>query len=74
MSQLDTLDVDVYKTTRRPETFLFVPAGVAFNEWPDGLAGGFRPGGHFPPGGACEGADTYPRDTTGREPRQSCDE
>ena len=43
MSELGTLDVDVYKTTRRPETFLFVPAGLAFNEWPDGLADVFPP-------------------------------
>ena len=46
MSDLDTLDVDVYKTARRPETFLFVPAGLALNEWPDGLADVFHPGGH----------------------------
>ena len=47
MSGLDTLDVDVYKTARRPETFLFVPAGLAFNEWPDGLADVFHPAGHM---------------------------
>ena len=46
MSELDTLDVDVYKTTRRPETFLFVPAGLEFNLWPDGLADVFRPAEH----------------------------
>ena len=46
MSGLDTLDVDVYKTARRPETFLFVPAGLAFNEWPDGLADVFHPAKH----------------------------
>ena len=46
MSELDALDVDVYKTTRRPETFLFVPAGLAFNEWPDGLADVFHPAEH----------------------------
>ena len=46
MSELDTLDVDVYKTTRRPEIFLFVPAGLAFNEWPDGLTDVFHPAEH----------------------------
>ena len=46
MSELDTLDVDVYKTTCRPETFLFLPAGLAFNEWPDGLADVFHPAEH----------------------------
>jgi uncharacterized protein YcgL (UPF0745 family) len=46
MNELDTLDVDIYKTARRPETFLFVPAGLAFNEWPDGLADVFHPAEH----------------------------
>ena len=46
MSGLDTLDVDVYKTTRMPETFLFLPAGLAFNQWPDGLADVFHPAEH----------------------------
>ena len=46
MSELDILDVDVYKTLRRPETFLFVPAGLASNEWPDGLADIFHPAEH----------------------------
>ena len=46
MSGLDTLDVDVYKTTRRPDTFLLVPAGLAFNQWPDGLADVFHPAVH----------------------------
>lgn len=46
MSELDTLDVDVYKTARRPETFLFVPAGLAFHEWPDGLTDVFHPAEH----------------------------
>ena len=46
MSELDALDVDVYKTTRRPETFLFVPAGLAFNQWPEGLADVFHPAEH----------------------------
>ena len=46
MNDLDTLDVDVYKPARRPETFLFVPAGLAFNEWPDGLADVFQPAEH----------------------------
>jgi len=46
MSELDTLDVDVYKTTRRPETFLFVPAGLAFTQWPEGLADVFHPAEH----------------------------
>ena len=46
MSELDTLDVDVYKTTRGPETFLFVPAGLAFNQWPEELADVFHPAEH----------------------------
>ena len=46
MSELDTLDVDIYKTARRSETFLFVPAGLASNEWPDGLADIFHPAEH----------------------------
>ena len=46
MTDFDTLDVDVYKTNRRPETFLFVPAGLDFNQWPDGLEDVFHPAEH----------------------------
>lgn len=47
MSGLDTLDVDIYRTARRPETFLFVPAGLEVNHWPDGLADVFTPAEHL---------------------------
>ena len=46
MSEFDTLEVDVYKTARRSETFLFVPAGLDSNRWPDGLADVFHPAEH----------------------------
>ena len=46
MSGLDILDVDVYKTARRPDTFLFLRAGLDVNQWPDGLADVFRPAEH----------------------------
>ena len=46
MNKLNTLEVDVYKTARRPETFLFVPARLDFNQWPDGLADVFNPAEH----------------------------
>ena len=33
----DALDVDVYKTARRPQTFLFVPQDLPPAEWPEDL-------------------------------------
>lgn len=33
----DALDVDVYKTARRPQTFLFVPRDLLPAEWPEDL-------------------------------------
>lgn len=38
-----SMDVAVFKTARRPETFLFLPEGLPPNEWPDGLEEVFRP-------------------------------
>ena len=32
-----TMEVEVFKTARRPDTFLFLPEGLPPNEWPDGL-------------------------------------
>ncbi|GIR82599.1 MAG: hypothetical protein CM15mP84_03470 [Cellvibrionales bacterium] len=46
MSELDTLDVDVYKTTRRPETFLLCRRGLRLMSGPDGLADVFHPAEH----------------------------
>ena len=39
----DSLLVDVFKTARRPETFLFLPQGLALADWPEGLADVFTP-------------------------------
>ena len=38
-----TMEVEVFKTARRPDTFLFLPEGLPPNEWPDGLEEIFRP-------------------------------
>ena len=46
MTEHHPIEVDIYKTTRRPETFLFVPAGVAPDGWPDDLAETFQPAEH----------------------------
>ena len=43
MSECEPIEVDIYKTARRAETFLFVPAGVSPDAWPDGLAETFSP-------------------------------
>jgi uncharacterized protein YcgL (UPF0745 family) len=37
------MDVAVFKTTRKPDTFLFLPEGLPPSEWPDGLEEIFRP-------------------------------
>ncbi len=37
MAESDSLDVDVYKTARRPQTFLFVPRDLPPVEWPENL-------------------------------------
>ena len=37
------MEVTVFKTTRRPDTFLFLPEGLPPNEWPDGLEELFLP-------------------------------
>jgi len=39
----DTMEVVVFKTARRPDTFLFLPEGLPPNEWPDGLEAVFMP-------------------------------
>ena len=46
MSESKPIEVDIYKTARRAETFLFVPAGVSPDAWPDGLAETFNPAEH----------------------------
>ena len=37
------MEVAVFKTARRPDTFLFLPEGLPSNEWPDGLEEIFMP-------------------------------
>ena len=37
------MEVAVFKTARRPDTFLFLPEGLPPNEWPDGLQEIFMP-------------------------------
>ena len=37
------MEVAVFKTARRPDTFLFLPEGLPHNEWPDGLEEIFTP-------------------------------
>ena len=37
------MEVEVFKTARRPDTFLFLPEGLSPNEWPDGLQVVFVP-------------------------------
>lgn len=39
----DAMEVEVFKTARRPDTFLFLPEGLSPNEWPDGLEAVFMP-------------------------------
>ena len=38
-----TMDVEVFKTARRPDTFLFLPEGLPPKKWPDGLEEVFMP-------------------------------
>ena len=38
-----SMDVAVFKTTRKPDTFLCLPEGLPPSEWPDGLEEIFRP-------------------------------
>ena len=37
------MEVEVFKTARRPDTFLFLPEGLFPSEWPDGLEQIFMP-------------------------------
>ena len=37
------MEVEVFKTARRPDTFLYLPQGLSPNEWPDGLEEVFMP-------------------------------
>ena len=46
MTEHHPIEVDIYKTTRSAEMFLFVPAGVVPEDWPDGLAETFQPAEH----------------------------
>ena len=32
------IEVDVFKTPRRPNTFLYLPKGLPLKDWPEGLA------------------------------------
>ena len=32
------IEVDVFKTPRRPNTFLYLPKGLPSEDWPEGLA------------------------------------
>ena len=43
MSECESIEVEIYKTASRAETFLFVPAGVSPDAWPDGLSETFSP-------------------------------
>ena len=38
----DVMEVDVYKTARRPQTFLYVPRGLPPDDWPADLGDLFR--------------------------------
>ena len=42
IAESDSLEVDVYKTARRPQTFLFVPRDLPPGEWPEDLFALFR--------------------------------
>ena len=37
------MEVAVFKTARKPDTFLFLPEGLPPGEWPDGLVEIFMP-------------------------------
>ena len=37
------MEVEVFKTARRPDTFLFLPEGLPLGEWPTGLEEVFMP-------------------------------
>ena len=37
------MEVAVFKTARKPDTFLFLPEGLPPSEWPDGLEEIFMP-------------------------------
>ena len=43
MTLPESIAVDVFKTARRPDTFLYVPEGLSPREWPDGLEQVFSP-------------------------------
>ena len=43
MTLPNAMEVAVFKTARRPDTFLFLPEGLPPNEWPDGLEEIFMP-------------------------------
>jgi len=43
MTLTTAIEVEIFKTPRRPNTFLFLPEGLPFNEWPDGLEKVFMP-------------------------------
>ena len=46
MNECDSIEVDIYKTARRAETFLFVSACIPPDAWPDCLAETFSPAEH----------------------------
>ena len=37
------IEVEIFKSARRPNTFLFLPECLPVNEWPDGLEKVFMP-------------------------------
>ena len=39
----ESIAVEVFKTARSPDTYLFVPEGTSPGEWPDGLEQIFLP-------------------------------
>jgi len=39
--QRQTLAVDVFKTPRRPDTFLYLPQDLPVSDWPEGVADAF---------------------------------
>ena len=40
---MEVVEVDVYKTVRKAETFLYVPAGQTPEDWPEQLSRAFEP-------------------------------
>lgn len=43
MTLPESIAVEVFRTARKPDTYLFVPEGASPDEWPDGLEQIFLP-------------------------------